>query len=213
MRKCNWIDFGWFGPCLTFNKNNDPEEPNRLVISLFICKLYITIPKLQKSYKKLVCIDYKVYGLDSGSDPDRLVWMWGDYHRVFRMPWTPVIVSRCLCNNWDNKIDNDILMSYEDCKKAATDNPNRYMQHGTYFMSTQAYVDYDYFITCIKVRPLIFKDRNWKWCTKSSYEVHTNLEKQFNGINELKFNTDVDILIGQQINLQLMTYDKFYTDF
>ena len=210
--KNKWIDFGWFGPCLTFNTNNDPEEPNRLVVSLFICKLYITIPKRKKTYKKPVPVEYKVYGLDSGSDPDRLVWMWGDYHRVVRMPWTPVIVSRSLCNNWDNNIDNDILMSYEDCKKTVNDNPNRYMKQGTYFMSGQAY-DYDYFITCIKLRPLIFKNRNWKWCTKSSYEVHTNLEKQFHGINELKFNTDVDILIGQQINLQLMTYDKNYTDF
>lgn len=212
MGKCNWVDFGWFGPCLTFNTNNDPEEPNRLVVSLFICKLYITIPKRKNTYKKPVPVEYKVYGLDSGSDPDRLVWLWNNYHRVFRMPWTPVIVSRCLCSNWDDNVDNDILMSYEDCKKAAADNPNRYMRQGTYFMSAQAY-DYDYFVTYINVRPLIFKNRNWKWCTKSSYEVHTNLEKQFHGINEIKFNTDVDILIPGQINLQLMTYDKFYTDF
>lgn len=212
--KNKWIDFGWFGPCLTFNTNNDPEEPNRLVVSLFICKLYITIPKIKKIYKKPIPVEYKVYGLDSGSDPDRLVWMWNNYHRVFRMPWTSVIVSRCLSSNWDSYgyIDNDILMSYEDCKKAAADNPNRYMNHGTYFMSAQSY-DYDYFVTCIKVRPLIFKNRNWKWCTKISYEVHTNLEKQFHGINELKFNTDVEILMPGQINLQLMTYDKFYTDF
>lgn len=211
--KNKWIDFGWFGPCLTFNTNNASEEPNRLVISLFICKLYITIPKIKKTYKKPVCIDYKVYGLDSGSDPDRLVWMWGDYHRVIRMPWAPVIVSRCLCNNWDDKIDDNVLISYEDCKKAATDNPNRYMQHGTYFiMGAQSY-DYDYFVTCIKVRPLIFKNRNWKWCTKESFEIYAKLEKSFHGINELKFNTDVDILIGQQINLHLMIYDKNYTDF
>ena len=205
--KSEWINFGLFGPGLTYHTNK--YDNNRLVISLIFCKLFIN---LGLNYHTNKYESYSVYGFYFDSDPDRLVWMWGCYHRVFRMPWAPVIVGRCLCNNWDDNIDNDILMSYEDCKKAAADNPNRYMKQGTYFMSAQAY-DYDYFITRIKVRPLIFKNRNWKWCTKSSYEVHTNLEKQFHGINELKFNTDVDILIGQQINLQLMTYDKNYTDF
>ena len=208
--KNEWIDFGWFGPCLTFNKNNDPEEPNRLVISLFICKLYISIPKLQKLYKKPVCIDYKVYGLDSGSDPDRLVWMWGDYHRVFRMPWTKVIVSRDLYDN-ENLIIVDGLMTFDACKKLALEKPSIYVKHNSYTNIGQ--YNYEYFVNRIMLRPLIFRNYDWKWCTKESFEVYVKLEKSFHGINELKFNTDVDILIGQQINLQLMTYDKFYTDF
>lgn len=208
--KNKWIDFGWFGPCLTFNTNNDPEEPNRLVISLFICKLYITIPKLQKSYKKPVGIDYKVYGLDSGSDPDRLVWMWGDYHRVIRMPWTKVIVSRDLCDN-ENLVVTSGLMTFDECKKLALEKPSIYMKQYSYINTGQ--YNYEYFVNRIMLRPLIFKNRDWKWCTKESFEVYVKLEKSFHGINELKFNTDVDILIGQQINLHLMIYDKNYTDF
>lgn len=208
--KNKWIDFGWFGPCLTFNKNNDPEEPNRLVISLFICKLYITIPKLQKSYKKPVGIDYKVYGLDSGSDPDRLVWMWGDYHRVIRMPWTNVIVNREICDN-ENLVVVGGLMTFDECKKLALEKPSIYMKQYSYTNIGQH--NYEYFVNRIMLRPLIFKNRDWKWCTKESFEVYVKLEKSFHGINELKFNTDVDILIGQQINLHLMIYDKNYTDF
>lgn len=208
--KNKWIDFGWFGPCLTVNTNNDSEEPNRLVISLFICKLYIAIPKLKKTYKKPVCIDYNVYGLDSGGDPDRLVWMWGDYHRVFRMPWTRVIVSRDLCDN-ENMVIVDGLMTFDECKKLALEKPLIYMKRYSYTNIGQ--YNYEYFVNRIMLRPLIFKNYDWRWCTKKSFEVYVKLEKSFHGINELKFNTDVDILIGQQINLQLMTYDKFYTDF
>lgn len=208
--KNKWIDFGWFGPCLTVNTNNDPEEPNRLVISLLICKLYIAIPKLKKTYKKPIPVEYKVYGLDSGSDPDRLVWMWGDYHRVFRMPWTRVIVSRFVCDN-ENLIITDYSMTFDECKKLALEKPSIYMKQNSYTNNGQ--YNYEYFVNRIMLRPLIFKNCDWKWCTKESFEVYVKLEKSFHGINELKFNTDVDILIEQQINLQLMTYDKNYTDF
>ena len=65
--KNKWIDFGLFGPCLTFNTNNDPEEPNRLVISLFICKLYIRKNKIKEVRLQMcdyicgLCVDNNIF--------------------------------------------------------------------------------------------------------------------------------------------------------
>ena len=107
------------------------------------------------------------------------------------MPWTKVIVSRFLCDNagkWKDDTNKEIasrtLMPFDECKQAAFKYSNEYISHGIYSMLKD--YNYDCFITCIRLRPLIFKNRNWKWCTKESFEVYIKLEKPFHGINELK---------------------------
>lgn len=87
MTKC--IEFGLFGPQITYYKNGYFRPKAQVVISLIILKLYITL-----RWKHAEVGNEKVYGFYFTNDPARLMLIWGNYHKNLVMPWERVVLSR-----------------------------------------------------------------------------------------------------------------------
>lgn len=84
-----WIEFGLFGPQITYYKNGYFRPKAQVVISLIILKLYITL-----RWKHVEVGNEKVYGFYFTNDPARLMLIWGNYHKNLVMPWSRVVTHR-----------------------------------------------------------------------------------------------------------------------
>ena len=202
------MDLGLFGPELTYHTNDYPGDNARLVISLILFKLYITLPWNSKAKS---FTPYTSYGVYSESDPDRLVFIWGNKVKALYMPWVRVLVSRTLLDVDNNPVSiekygqiptyNELTVEIKfDSKNLNT------------IRSTKGYgYECEYYVTDEETRPLLFK-----WCklfSKHSYSVVVWFNPEYNKCTGFTFNTEKNIALDSQINLQIMMRDKHYTDF
>ena len=204
------LHFGLFGPELSYHTSRYKEDGARLVISLILFKLYFTLP--WNSNKPLAFnLPYATYGFYSDGDPDRIVFIWGHNYKVWLMPWTKVIVRRSMCRANGDVEYNTGIATVEECKTAAEHNPELYLSTAKY--TSDPSNEFTYYTTLIKLRPVIFKYLNWNWLTSERYEVYTSLKKSVSGYNKFMFNTDTEICLEHQIELQIMMRDKNHIDF
>lgn len=84
-----WIEFGLFGPQITYYKTGYFRPNAQLVISLLFAKLYTTFAWCHAEVN-----EEKVYGFYFESDPSRFLFIWGGYHKNIIMPWSRVVIDR-----------------------------------------------------------------------------------------------------------------------
>lgn len=200
------FEIGLFGPELkyyTCYQNDDCK--GRFVISLILIKLYIGIGSGENNTNKL-----SAYGFHSASDPDRLVWQWGDYYKALFMPWNRVVVKRSLVDIDDNVIEVPIedVITIDTAVLCMNGTPEKYVRHYKGFGH-----DTDYYITHIITCPALFKTLNLHWFDKQSFEVITHIKHDDKYTDVVTFNTNYNIALEAQIDLQLMIRNGHVTDF
>lgn len=199
MGKCNWVDFGLFGPGLTYHTNK--YDNNRLVISLIFCKLFINLG-LNCHYNKYE--SYSVYGFYFDSDPSKLTIRWGNYCKVVFMPWTYKTVERYVLDNEDH-IHDGPFYNDEDLKLTVEDNPNEV------FTTNFSYPIHSYYKVLLVERPRVF--RRLDWFDKQVYRIYVQFAKDYYGVREFSFDTEHNICVERQIEVQILMLNKEYTDF
>ena len=200
------FEIGLFGPELkyyTCYQNDDYK--GRFVISLILIKLYIGIGSGENNTNKL-----SVYGFHSASDPDRIIWQWDDYYKAFFMPWNRVVVKRSLVDIDDNVIEVPIddVITIDTAVLCMNGTPEKYVRHYKGFG-----YDTDYYITHIITCPALFKTLNLHWFDKQSFEVITYIKHDDKYTDVVTFNTNYNIALESQIDLQLMIRNGHVTDF
>jgi hypothetical protein len=200
------FEIGLFGPELkyyTCYQNDDYK--GRFVISLILIKLYIGIGSGENNANKL-----SAYGFHSASDPDRIVWQWGDYYKAIFMPWNRVVVKRSLVDIDDNVIEVPIdeVVTIDNAVLYMKHTPEKYVRHYKGFG-----YDTDYYITHIITCPALFKMLNLHWFDKQSFEVITHIKHDDKYTDVVTFNTNYNIALEAQIDLQLMIRNGHVTDF
>lgn len=208
--KNKWIElyFGLFGPCLTYHTSGYDDDNARLVISLIFCQIYFTLPWKHHSRHESIHDLYATYGFYSASEPARMIFIWGAKHKMMLMPWSKVIVERELLNIHGNPVvcTLDDVATYDVMLEEVMALPSNY------FHEAEGYgKNFKYFLARIKTCPRIF--RKFKLFGKVSYETYVDLENDFNGYTKFMFNTNNNICVDKQIELQLMIRSEFYTDF
>jgi hypothetical protein len=200
------FEIGLFGPELKYYTCHIGDEySGRLVISLFLIKLYIGLGNGENNKSPLTA-----YGFHSVSNPDRIIWQWHNYYKAIFMPWNRVVIKRSLVD-----IDNRIIeASIEDAttiieavaymKRA----PEKYVRHCEGFG-----YEGDYYVTHIITCPALFKMLNLHWFDKQSFEVITHVKHDDKYTDIVTFNTDYNIALESQIDLQLMIRNNHISDF
>lgn len=208
--KNKWIEvyFGLFGPCLTYHTNRYDDDNAHMVISLIFCQIYLTLP-WKHNIKSNADIGFNLtYGFYSSSEPDLMIFVWGMRSKVWFMPWSKVIIKRELLNVHGEPVvcTPDDAVTYESMLKEVMALPSNY------FHEAHGYgMDFRYFVARIETCPRLF--RRLKLFSKTSYEIYVYFEKDFNGYTNMLFNTETNIALPEQIELQLMMQDQFYMDF
>jgi hypothetical protein len=200
------FEIGLFGPELkyyTCYQNDDYK--GRFVISLILIKLYIGIGSGENNTNKL-----SAFGFHSASDPDRIVWQWGDYYKALFMPWNRVVVKRSLVDIDDNVIEVPIddVVTIDTAVAYMKRTPEKYVRHYKGFG-----YDADYYVTHIITCPALFKTLNLHWFDKQSFEVITHIKHDDKYTDVVTFNTNYNIALEAQIDLQLMIRNGHVTDF
>lgn len=184
--KNKWIEvyFGLFGPYLTYHTNGYDDDNARFVISLFLLKLYITLPWKTRNKKKYDF--YGVYGFYTASEPDRIIFCWDEKVRYFCMPWVFKVKESKYLGEESRLVDQPFAREHE------------HKFHGTI----------TYWIERNTVRRAIWGKINW--FDKYEFIVYTNLHQKHT--NEMfHFKTKSNICIPEQIDLQLLMceYENF----
>lgn len=200
------FEIGIFGPELkyyTCHQNDDYK--GRLVLSFILIKLYIGIGSGENNTNKLYA-----YGFHSAPDPDRIVWQWGDYYKALFMPWNRVVVKRSLVDIDDNVIEVPIdeVITIDSAVVYMKRTPEKYVRHCKGFG-----YDTDYYVTHIITCPALFKTLNLHWFDKQSFEVITHIKHDDKYTDVVTFNTNYNIALESQIDLQLMIRNGHVTDF
>ena len=200
------FEIGLFGPELkyyTCYQNDDYK--GRFVISFILNKLYIGIGSGENNTNKL-----SAYGFHSASDPDRIIWQWDDYYKALFMPWNRAVVKRSLVD-----IDNQVIevpiedvITIDTAVLCMNGTPEKYVRHYKGFG-----YDTDYYVTHIITCPAIFKTLNLHWFDKQSFEVITHIKHDDKYTDVVTFNTNYNIALEAQIDLQLMIRNGHVTDF
>lgn len=203
--RCSWLEvyFGLFGPCLTYHTSGYDADNARLVISLIFCQLYISLP--WKHNTKHDYDLYATYGFYSAAEPDRMIFQWGNIHKMLIMPWVRTVVRRNLFDINGNIIvlDDD---SYDVISKEIDELPSNYIK------SRHCYgYDCQYYIVRRITRPKIFKNLNW--FDKISYEFNVTFDKPFHDSTVLIFSSNTNLAEAEQIELQMMLKDETYKNF
>jgi hypothetical protein len=200
------FEIGLFGPELKYYTCYQTDDyKGRFVISLILIKLYIGIDSGENNTNKL-----SAYGFHSASDPDRIVWQWGDYYKAFFMPWNRVIVKRSLVDINDQVIEMPIedVVTIDDAVAYMNRIPEKYVRHCKGFG-----YDSDYYVTHIITCPALFKTLNLHWFDKQSFEVITHIKRDDKYTDVVTFNTNYNVALESQIDLQLMIRNGHVTDF
>ena len=168
-------------------------------------KLYIGIGSGENNTNKL-----SAYGFHSASDPDRIIWQWGDYYKALFMPWNRVVVKRSLVDIDDNVIEVPIedVITIDTAVLCMNGTPEKYVRHYNGFG-----YDTDYYVTHIITCPALFKTLNLHWFDKQSFEVITHIKHDDKYTDVVTFNTNYNIALEAQIDLQLMIRNGHVTDF
>ena len=120
------VHFGLFGPALSYHTNNYGSA--KFIISLILFKLYIDLPW---SHKTKISGGYASYGFCSCDDPDRIIFQWGNYYKVWRMPWIKIVCARYL--QWANgaceRLDK-ITATYDEIDETVKQSPEIFIQKG-----------------------------------------------------------------------------------
>ena len=138
-------------------------------------------------------------------EPDRMIFQWGNIHKMLIMPWVRTVVRRNLLD-----INGDIVVldddSYDSISKELNELPSNYIK------SRHCYgYDCQYYVVRRITRPKIFKNLNW--FDKISYEFNVAFDKPFYGSTMLSFSSNTNLAEVEQIELQMMMKDETYKNF
>lgn len=188
--KSKWFELylGLFGPEISYHTNRWDNEKAVLVISLVLCKMYITLP-WEDSHRNHYD-DYGEYGFYFTNEPVALLRLcWGGKYKSFIMPWVRVTVDRYVLNKgFEAKklptlsgVDKNGTLIYPEKPKLECDT---------------RYGKVIYSITRLDSSPNIFS--KFKWFIKRKYLI----ECEFNKSN-FTFLTDSFLCMPQQIEFQI----------
>jgi hypothetical protein len=189
--RSKWVDIyvGLFGPTLTYHTSGYDDDKARLVISLFLLKLYITLP--WKHRTKSTYEFYATYGFYTSTEPDRFIFQWGDYYKTIYMPWNMICVKMRPVDIYGDVIDYPDTLKLNEC-------PDIYLKHGCL-----CGYEFDYWVEKKILRPNIFK--KLKCFDKEMYEVHVTFKGDLNGYKELKFTIPQNICVLEHINVHILS--------
>ena len=199
------VHFGLFGPALSYHTNN--YYGAKFIISLILFKLYIDLPW---EHKTKISGGYAAYGFCCCDDPDRMIFQWGNYYKVWYMPWVKVVCARYLqyVNGGYERLQH-IIAGYDEVEEVVKQSPERFVRKG----NSCAAGSYTYYVMPVEIRRRMFLWCDWKLFTTKAYEVKVMFDKSYNGLETLLFDTETDICMEQQVELQIIMADKDYTDF
>lgn len=190
-----WLEiyFGLFGPAITYHTTGYDDDNARLVISLIIFKLYITLPWKGKQADPFEM--YAEYGFYCTNEPvHQFVWRWGTYYKTIPMPWAMVTKSISLL---DNTPEYNVIKTYS-YKDSLGDLHSNVAANLDKCLCTYDN-HFNYYVERIVLVPLICKWLNVEWFKKIRYSV-TLMKGSF---CYMSFTTDIGICFPEQIDVQL----------
>lgn len=192
--RSKWVDIyvGLFGPTLTYHTSGYDDDNARLVLSLILFKFYFTLPWCHKT--KARHDFYSEYGFYTATEPDRIVFRWGDFYKTLYMPWTMVCVK--MRPVWYDVYGN--VIDYPDTLNI-NENKELYLRHDC----LHGY-EFDYWVGQQTLRPKLFK--KLKWFDKTVYEVHVEFKNTVNGHKSLRFTIPKNICVLNHIEVHLLAH-------
>ena len=175
-----WVDieFGLFGPALSYHTSGLKEDNARFVLSLLLFTLYFTLPFRHKTESTN---KYSIYGVYSDTEPDRLVFQWGKRAWKWIMPWAWVRTGRVLLDNNDQPMTEPLFdFIRQDCL------------YGHEFM---------YHVTKFTYKPYGLKFTNW--FSKEMYEVNVTFKMDINGYTGVTFSIPENICVLEHIGVHI----------
>lgn len=181
------VDIGLFPPLLTYHLN-DYGDNDRLVISLIVLKLYIVLP-----FRHTSTYDhYDVYGAYFEPNPDRLIFIWGQFCKKWVMPWASICKRRVL-------LDRDGVPLYE------LDGEDNIISSCVTHDCIQG-CELDYYVVKNIYTPHCMRKTNW--FNKERFEVFVEFKNSVNGYKKISFITPYNILITNQIEVYILTISQ-----
>lgn len=189
--RSKWVDIyvGLFGPTLTYHTSGYDDDNARLVLSLILFKFYFTLPWYHKT--KSNHDFYSEYGFYTATEPDRIIFRWGDFYKVLYMPWNMVCVKMRPVDIYGDVIDYPDTLNINEC-------PDMYLRHDC----LHGY-EFDYWVGKKTLRPNGFK--KLKWFEKDVYEVHVKFKGDLNGYKELRFTIPQNICVLEHISVHILS--------
>ena len=188
--KSKWFElyFGLFGPEISYHTNRWDNEKAVLVISLILCKMYITLP--WEDSRRNHYDDYGEYGFYFTNEPVSLLRLcWGGKYKSYIMPWVRVTVDR-YC------IDDDLKPTLLPSLSEVDINGTLIYPQKPEFECDTMHGNVKYSITRLDSSPNIFK--KFKWFIKSKYLIECKMDK-----TSFTFLTSTISCIPQQIEFQI----------
>ena len=191
--KCVEIYVGLFGPALTYHTSGYDGGNARLVVSLILLEFYFTLPWCHKTNPRHEF--YSEYGFYTATEPDRIVFRWGDFYKVLYMPWNRVCIRMRPVDMDGVVIGGDLLNDSDFVNDCCV---RKDCLHGYGF---------SYWVSKKTLRPNGLKRLGW--FDKDIYGVFVEFDSSLNGTKSLRFPIPNDIykmdnLIRDHIELHIL---------